>query len=166
MQLTLAAGQTLTAVVHKGIFWAGIGGCVRIGGPAPCVAGPGAAGATVTGVVRAERPPGGGQGQGCSHFPAAWALQYPCQPPHPPRKYAGPSRACASRAGGSRPHLHGALDLGGGRTHREKCRCTRFSALSTAPWARPTSGSRAGPCLLPLLAGNAASPAAIVGRGD
>ena len=50
--------------VHKGIFWAGIGGCVRIGGPAPCVAGPGAAGATVTGVVRAERPPGGGRAGG------------------------------------------------------------------------------------------------------
>ena len=69
MQLTLAAGQTLTAVVHKGIFWAGIGGCVRIGGPAPCVAGPGAAGATVTGVVRAERPPGGGRARGAAIFP-------------------------------------------------------------------------------------------------
>ena len=50
--------------LHKGIFWAGIGGCVRIGGPTPGVAGPGAAGATVTGVLRAERPPGGGRAGG------------------------------------------------------------------------------------------------------
>ncbi len=41
--------------VHKGIFWAGIGGGVGIGGPAPRVAGPGAAGATVSGSVRAVR---------------------------------------------------------------------------------------------------------------
>ena len=51
-------------LVHKGIFWAGIGGCVRIGGPAPCMAGPGAARATVSGVVRAERRCGGGRAGG------------------------------------------------------------------------------------------------------
>ncbi len=65
----LLQGRSLRAVLdttpilglHKGIFWAGIGGCVRIGGPAPCVAGPGAARATVSGVVRSERRRGGGQ---------------------------------------------------------------------------------------------------------
>ena len=46
-------------MVDKGIFWAGIGGDGRSGGPAPCVAGPGAARAPVRGVVRAERPRGG-----------------------------------------------------------------------------------------------------------
>ena len=42
--------------VDKGISWAGIGGGVRIGGPGPRVVGPGAAGATVSGILRAERP--------------------------------------------------------------------------------------------------------------
>ena len=50
--------------VDKGILWAGIGGCVRISGPAPCVAGPGAARATVSGSFRAERPLGGGRAGG------------------------------------------------------------------------------------------------------
>ena len=49
----------LAQVLDKGIFWAGIGGDGRSGGPAPCVAGPGAARAPVRGVVRAERPRGG-----------------------------------------------------------------------------------------------------------
>ena len=40
--------------IDKGISWAGIGGGVRIGGPGPRVVGPGAAGATVSGILRAE----------------------------------------------------------------------------------------------------------------
>ena len=47
--------------LDRGIFWAGIGGYVRIGGPGRRVAGSGAAGATVTGILRAERPRGGGR---------------------------------------------------------------------------------------------------------
>ncbi len=53
-------GSCWGCALDKGIFWAGIGGGGRIGGPAPRVAGPGMAGATVTGIVRAERPRGGG----------------------------------------------------------------------------------------------------------
>ena len=52
--------------LHKGIFWAGIGVCVRIGGPAPCVAGPSAARAPVSVRVRAERRRGGGRAGGAS----------------------------------------------------------------------------------------------------
>ena len=60
--------------LHKDIFWAGIGGCVRIGGPAPCVAGPGAARATVSGVVRAERRRVGGRAGVAGRLRAALAL--------------------------------------------------------------------------------------------
>ena len=59
-----ASVQDRDGALHKGIFWAGIGGCVWIGGPAPCVAGPGAARAPVSGVVRAERRRGGGRAGG------------------------------------------------------------------------------------------------------
>ena len=51
-------GSCWGCALDKGIFWAGIGGGGRIGRPAPRVAGPGMAGATVTGIVRAERPRG------------------------------------------------------------------------------------------------------------
>ena len=49
---------------HKGIFWAGIGGGSRIGGPDLCVAGPKVAGATVTGNLGAEGPRVGGRAGG------------------------------------------------------------------------------------------------------
>ena len=54
-----ALGTTPTAplnLVDKGISWVGIGSGIRIGGPAPRVAGPGMSGATVTGILMAERP--------------------------------------------------------------------------------------------------------------
>ena len=46
--------------LDKDISWAEISGGGWIGGPAPRVAGPGTAGATVTGSVRSERPRVGG----------------------------------------------------------------------------------------------------------
>ena len=52
--------QTVGDPLDKGISWAEISGCGRIGGPVPRVAGPGTAGATVTGSVRSERPRVGG----------------------------------------------------------------------------------------------------------
>ncbi len=48
--------RTLWDPLDKGISWAGIGGGVRIGGLGPRVVGPGAAGVTVSGILRAERP--------------------------------------------------------------------------------------------------------------
>ncbi len=56
--------RTLDGIVDKGISWAEISGCGRIGGPAPRGAGPGTAGATVTGSVRSERPRVGGSAGG------------------------------------------------------------------------------------------------------
>ena len=53
--------QTPLKGVDKGISWLGIGSGIRIGGSAPREAVPGAAGATVSGSVRAERPCGGGR---------------------------------------------------------------------------------------------------------
>ena len=66
---TCPAGQVTTDLrsqghdphVDKGISGAGIGSGIWIDGPAPRVAGPGAAQAPVSGSVRAERPRGGGQ---------------------------------------------------------------------------------------------------------
>ena len=57
--LIVTASASQGEGLDKGIFWAGIGGDGGSGGPAPCVAGPGAARATVSGVVGAERPRGG-----------------------------------------------------------------------------------------------------------
>ncbi len=62
-------------------------------------------------------------------------------PPRPLRKYAGPTRECVSRAGG--PRTTPTAPWGGG-AHLEKCRCARFSALSTAHGAGPTPGGGAG----------------------
>ena len=50
--------------VDKGISGVGIGSGVWIGGPTPCGAGPGTAGATITGSLRSEKPRVGGSAGG------------------------------------------------------------------------------------------------------
>ena len=81
--------------LDKGIFWAGIGGCARIGGLGPRVARPGTAGATVSGSVRSGKPrsrpaPGntcsckeGGQGPQCADFAALRVVASRRAPPGP-----------------------------------------------------------------------------------
>ena len=62
--LTPVQGALLTRPRPKGIFWAGIGGGSRIGGPDLCVAGPKVTGATVTGILGAEGSRVGGRAGG------------------------------------------------------------------------------------------------------
>ena len=49
--------------LHKGISWVGIGSGIRIGGPAPCVAGSGAAGAGCDRRFEGRKAPWGRQGR-------------------------------------------------------------------------------------------------------